>query len=309
MSDVRVGIVAWNVADELAACLAALPQALGELDAEVVVVDNASSDASPEVADRAGVQVIRSPRNLGYARGMNLALAGTGARALMALNPDTVPLPGSLASLVRTLDARPDVGLVVPRLLDPHGDVEQSVHPFPSLGIVTAVNLLPGRLLPPALRDRWWLRGSIRPERSAPVPWATGAVHCIRRDAIGEGPPYSERWFIFVEDLDLCWRLAQQGWIRYLDADAVVVHVGNVSGRRAFGGARTARWVQESYDWYGHVHGPVRTRLFALVNLMGTLRHLLPSVVRRRTRLRHHPELRVHLRCVVAGPPGPAGPL
>ena len=94
--------------------------ALGVLDAEVVVVDNASSDDS---ADRAaafdGVVVDRAGENLGYARGMNRALAGTDARALLALNPDTEPVPGSIERLVRVLDEEPRAAITVPSIEAP----------------------------------------------------------------------------------------------------------------------------------------------------------------------------------------------
>src|SRR4051812_7187225 len=136
MVDVRVGIVSWNTAEWLERCLQALPAALGALDAEVVVVDNASSDDS---ADRAaafdGVVVDRAGENLGYARGMNRALAGSDARALLALNPDTEPPPGSIERLVRVLDEEPRAGIAAPRLVTPDGHRQHSVYRFPSLGL------------------------------------------------------------------------------------------------------------------------------------------------------------------------------
>ena len=94
--DVRVGIVSWNTAALLDRCLSALPAALGGLRAEVIVVDNASADDSVNVArGHAGVRVELQSENLGYARGMNLALAGSTAPVLLALNPDTEAAPSA----------------------------------------------------------------------------------------------------------------------------------------------------------------------------------------------------------------------
>src|SRR3546814_14755832 len=87
MADVRVGIVSWNTAELLDRCLAALPAALGELEAEVVVVDNDSDDDSAAVAERHGVKVVHNADHDGYARGMNAALDDTDAPVLIALNP------------------------------------------------------------------------------------------------------------------------------------------------------------------------------------------------------------------------------
>src|SRR4051794_8681321 len=91
MPEVRVGIVSWNTADHLRACLEALPAALGDLDAEVVVVDNAPDDDSVAVATSLGVQVVRNRQNRGYARAMNQAVVGAPTDFVIALNPDTVP--------------------------------------------------------------------------------------------------------------------------------------------------------------------------------------------------------------------------
>jgi GT2 family glycosyltransferase len=131
---VRVGIVSWNTAALLDRCLAALPAATNGLNAEVVLVDNASSDHSVEVARRhAGVTVVANEENVGYARGMNQALthdAGpTPPEVLIALNPDTVPPPGSLTRLVEDLLGQPEVGLIVPQLLNPDGTLQHSVSP------------------------------------------------------------------------------------------------------------------------------------------------------------------------------------
>src|SRR5690606_3049727 len=96
--------------------------------------DNDSGDDSAEVAGRvAGVEVIRNTDNVGYARGMNQALAGSDAPVLIALNPDTEPAPGSLEALIDHLLAHPRVGLVVPRLTHLDGRLQHSVYRFPSV--------------------------------------------------------------------------------------------------------------------------------------------------------------------------------
>ena len=151
MTRVRVGIVAWNTADLLDSCLSSLPAALSGLDAEVVVVDNHSSDSSARVAEQhCGVQVIRNSTNLGYARAMNQALSadpavGKAEEVLVALNPDTVTPPGSLSLLVERLLAQRDVGLIVPRLTYPNGSLQHSVYRFPSVAVSAAAGLLPIR--------------------------------------------------------------------------------------------------------------------------------------------------------------------
>jgi GT2 family glycosyltransferase len=265
---VRVGIVSWNTADLLDRCLAALPAALAGMPAEVVVVDNASSDASSSVAAaHDGVTVVVNDTNEGYARGMNRALAGTDAPYLVALNPDTEPPPGSLAALVARLDTEPRVGLVAPLLANADGSPQHSVYRFPSLRVAAALGL-PDRLHRGRLGRRLALEGAPTRDTAGAIDWAIGAVHVIRRDALDGEPPYRERWFMYVEDLDLCWRLHRRGWSVWLDPSVTVPHVGNAAGEQAWGSRRTERWLDATYDWYASARGPSAARAWAAVQTL-----------------------------------------
>lgn len=271
MTDVRVGIVTWNTAECLERCLEALPAALGGLAAELVVVDNASSDGSADVAQRfPGVRVVRNTENVGYARAMNQALHGTSAPFLLALNPDTEPSPDSLAELVEFLRSNPDVGLVAPRLLNADGTLQHSVHRFPSIALATVVGFVPLPLRPGRIGEGWWLEGSADAlhEHTVDVDWVIGAVHCIRAAALDGASAYSERWFMYVEDLNLCWQLHKRGWRITLLGETAVTHLGNVAGERAWGAAREQRWLDAMYDWYTIERGAVRARMWAAVNLV-----------------------------------------
>jgi GT2 family glycosyltransferase len=272
-----VGIVSWNTAALLDACLAALPAALGPLDAEVVVVDNASGDGSVEVAAGHGVQVVVNGANEGYARAMNQALADTTAPVLIALNPDTVPPPGSLAALVEALRAAPTAGLVAPRLVHADGRPQHSAYRFPSVALAAVVCFAPPALQRGRLGARWRLEAARAPDPSGPVDWVIGAVHVIRRDALAGAVPYSERWFMYAEDLELCWRLAREGWRTELVAEVAVPHVGNAAGAQAWGSDRDRRWWAATYDLYAQVRGRGAMRRWALVNTTGVLLHIVTN--------------------------------
>jgi N-acetylglucosaminyl-diphospho-decaprenol L-rhamnosyltransferase len=274
----RVGIVSWNTAPLLERCLATLPAALGDLDATVVVVDNASADGSAEVAARSpGVHVVRNDENAGYARAMNRALE-CDADVLIALNPDTEAPPGSLATLARRLVDAPDVGLVVPRLVNPGGTLQHSVYRFPSPRQAAAVLLSPRSVLRRGVGARWWAEGYAPHDHATDIDWAIGAVHVIRADALDGAAPYDERTFMYVEDVDLCWRLAQRGWRRRLEPDVSVAHVGNASGSQAWGNGRTERWMTATYDWYRETFGVGAARRWAAVNTAAVSLQLLGSL-------------------------------
>jgi GT2 family glycosyltransferase len=265
---VRVGIVSWNTADELDRCLSCLPAALDGLDAEIVVVDNASGDDSADRAERhGGVRVIRNGMNEGYARAMNQALAHTSAPVLLALNPDTQAPAGSLRRLVETLLSESNVGLVVPQLRNDDGSLQHSVNRFPSVRLTLAASLLPSSWHSRHER-RWWIPGIATHEISEDIDWAIGAVHVIRATALGGTPPYSERWFMYVEDLDLCWRLDRAGWRRRLDSAVWVGHTGNVAGAQAWGADPALRWMPCSYDFYSLAHSNQAARVWAAANAL-----------------------------------------
>lgn len=289
----RVGIVSWNTAELLDHCLAALPEALDGVDAEIVVVDNASSDDSDVVVrTHPGVRLIQNERNIGYARAMNQALAGAGdVDALIALNPDTIPPPGCLRRLCEVLVADPELGLVVPRLEHPDGSGQHSVYRFPSVPIALAVAFLPAAVLRRGLGPRLWLEGHSPHDETQDIDWAIGAVHVIRPAALEGDPPYSTRWFMYVEDLELCGRLAERGWRRRLVADVSVAHVGNAAGAQAWGEERMLQWLSATYDWYEMANGRWRTRAWALANVAGvlfaTVKFLALAVVSRSRRADH----------------------
>jgi N-acetylglucosaminyl-diphospho-decaprenol L-rhamnosyltransferase len=313
-AEVRVGIVSWNSEADLHRCLAALPAALGRLAAEVVVVDNASSDASAAVAEAAGAEVLRNPRNVGYAAGMNRALAGTAAPVLVALNPDTEPPPCSLERLVATLRARPDAAIVVPRLVEVDGRPQHSAYRLPSpwVSVVAAVSVAPLRRSP--LGRRLLLEGA-GPHRGGPVPWAIGAVHVLRAAALAGAPPYAERAFMYAEDLELCWRLGEQGWVTWLDDDVEVPHVGNASGALAWGEDRGLRYWAATYDVVAARRGAGAARRLgagaAVAATVAATRAASRSVLggaaarpaRRAAAHRYWREARLHAVAALHGPP------
>jgi N-acetylglucosaminyl-diphospho-decaprenol L-rhamnosyltransferase len=313
---VRIGIVSWNTATELARCLASLPAALDGLPAEIVVVDNNSTDDSADHArTHPGVRVIENAQNEGYARAMNQALAGTSAPVLAALNPDTVLAPGALRTLTEGLLADPDLALVVPRTEHENGALQHSVNRFPSVRLTLAASLLPASYH--QTHNQWWVQGTAAYEHDEDIDWGIGAVHVIRAEALGGTAPYNERWFMYAEDLDLCWRLSVAGWRRRLLAGVTVTHVGGAATVHSeWAGDPARRWLPCSYDCYAQARSAGAARTWAAANALALVLWWVIGVVRpgwlpfqhegRRTQLhsarllRHH--LWIHLVALTAGP-------
>lgn len=219
---VAVAIVAYNAAGDLPDCLAAIARQTYR-PLELVLIDNASLDDSLEVAARSAPpglprQLFRLSRNLGYAAGMNAALALTGAPLVLALNADARPAPDFIARLVDRLGAHPDLRI---------GAVTGRLRRFAPPAVLDACGM---RL---TLAWRHLDRGSgeadvgqySRPER---VFGCTGAASLFVRaaldDAAAEGEVFDSRFHSFREDAELCFRLRERGWEVLYEPRAVAEH-------------------------------------------------------------------------------------
>ncbi len=148
------------------------------------------------------------------------------------------------------------------------------------------------------LGQRWRLKGFADHLQIADIDWAVGAIHCIRETALAGSLPYCERWFMYAEDLDLCWRLRQCGWKVVLDGTVTVPHAGNAAGEVGWGSEREVQWMDAVYDWYRLERGPAAVRTWAAINLIAATTKVMfihaacavrPSL---RTRLRNRASLR-----------------
>lgn len=270
--DVRLGIVSYGTPEDLETCLQSVPAAISGLHAEVVVFDNGSvSGHDSAVAQRFPVRLMRCASNVGYPRAMNQALADTSAPFLIALNPDTLPRPGSLTHLVEKLDREADIGLVGPRLVGVEGHLQHSAYAFPSPAVSLATGFVPPRYRGRWFGERFWLEGHARLHGPSDVDWILGAVHAIRRAAVRRQRVYSERSFMYAEDMELCAHLRRSGCRVVFDPSTEVMHVGNVSGERSFGAQREFRWLDANYDWFVADHGEAAARRWATANVAGLL--------------------------------------
>ncbi|GAB4207649.1 MAG: glycosyltransferase family 2 protein [Roseiflexaceae bacterium] len=252
-------IVNWNGRDLLARCLRSIAETAGQLDCDVIVVDNGSTDGSQAMlrADFPAVTLIDSPHNLGFAGGNNLALRlvlgvrdwGLGASAsaaaaaslapspqplapnyVLLLNPDTVVQPGALQALVAFMQARPHVGVAGARLLNEDGSFQFSYARFP--GLVDEFLILTG--LGRRRHGPWYPSAS--PQHSTRshdrAEYAMGACLIARPDATAQVGPLDEGFFMYSEEIDWCYRFRATGWSVGYVADAPIVHLGGGSTRQ-----------------------------------------------------------------------------
>lgn len=235
-----VVIPSWNSLELLPACLDSLRRQ--ELELELFVVDNGSSDGSLEYLREEGVPHLALPRNVGFAPAVNLGVARTAAAAVLVLNADTVLEPGCLTALLEALRADPELGGVQPRILQLEGGIGAS-------GDVAGARLYSagqaltrdGRALERAAGQAQSPATSVRRE----VFGVCGAACLLRRQMFERLGGYDESYFAFYEDVDLNVRAQILGWRFGYVPEAVVWHVGNASWSAGFQrpGAENARLV------------------------------------------------------------------
>jgi len=232
---------------------------------ELVVVDNGSGDASVRVMSEAypAVTVIAAPGNVGYARGANLGIAATRAPIVAVLNADTRLEPGAAAALVARLESQPRVGACGPRLKNTDGTDYPSARADPSLPIAVGHSLF-GTWWPSNPFTKRYRQVDADPSRPRVVDWVSGAGVWLRRRALDTVGGWDERYFMYLEDVDLCHRLRRAGWEIVYEPGGVVWHVQGASTRR-----RPVRMLVE------HHRSAWR---FARVRLTGPRSLLLPFV-------------------------------
>lgn len=254
-ADLTIIIVSFNDVRWLEPCLRSIAAHAGDLRFEVVVVDNGSDGAYRFLSARfPDVRVIRSS-NRGFAHANNRGvLAGTG-RYILFLNPDTELLRGSLAALVRDMDARPGVGLVGVRQVLADGALWPTIRNFPGAAraLADALGLERWRGRPHWAGERVLAMDSY--ERETTCDWVSGSFMLARREAVLGAGLFDERFFLYSEEPDLCLRMRRAGFeIRHLPTMTILHHSGK-------GGTRPAMVAQDAYSrrQYARKHfSPVR---------------------------------------------------
>ena len=210
--------------------------ALGDpLVDELVIVDNGSTEADAAglraLAERDGrVALLAGHGNIGFARGANLGARTAKGEVLVFLNPDAFLQPGCIAALAREIGGRPVPCIVGGRVLnadrtEQRGARRGDITPMTAL---LSLSRLAERV--PAWRryEVHW-EGEISPDRAAPVPTISGACFCMRREDFDCVKGFDEKYFLHVEDVDLCWRVRRAGGLVLFHPKAEVVHLGHTS--------------------------------------------------------------------------------
>lgn len=226
-------IISFNTRQLILDCLRSIYDTAADLNLEVIVVDNASTDDSPQAIKKSFPQVklIQNQTNLGFTKANNQGIKTSRRECVMLLNSDTIVKPGALHTLVSYLDSHPQVGIVGPQLINPDDSIQPSGGYLPRLSNIIAWMLFIDDL--PFIKPWFWsyqLRYLPKFHHTRLFGWLQGAALVLRRSTLDQIGSLDESIFMYAEDVELCFRAQKAGWLIYLVAEAQVIHLGFRSG-------------------------------------------------------------------------------
>jgi GT2 family glycosyltransferase len=245
-------VVSFNTRQMTLECLRTLLEQLDGVRAEVILVDNGSSDGTVAAVEGEfpQVRVIANERNLGFGAANNQAMRVSRAGYFLLLNSDAFPKQGAIKALLNCLEGNPRAAVAGPRLENADGSVQVSCFPFPTPLRAWLENLWIPKVLPPAS----WLGDYRRWRHDTPgrVPWVIGACMLVRREAWQRVGGFDERFFMYAEETDWQARMREAGWEIEFTPSACVKHLGGGSG--AAERARISEHFFRSLDLYELKH-------------------------------------------------------
>jgi GT2 family glycosyltransferase len=225
MKTIAVCIITCNTRDLLRECLGSV---LMENPYEIVVVDNGSTDGSVQMmkTEFPSVALVALEQNIGFGAASNRGIQRCRSEHIYLINADTKVKPGSLQVLNRYLESHPEAAMIGPRMLNPDGTLQTSCFYYPTplhvfLYISGSYKLIPHL---PILKKRSLQK--VATQTPMAVPWIHGAALAFRREQVQSLGGFDEDFFLYFEEVDLCYRLRLQGQQMHFVPQAAIIHVG-----------------------------------------------------------------------------------
>lgn len=227
-------IVNWNTRDLLVAAVGSILDHGPACEFEIIVVDNASTDGSADVlaSTYPSAILIRNDPNEGYARGNNIGIGAATGRFVLLLNPDVVAPAGALDRAVAYMESHADVGAIGARLVGPDGALQRSVRGFPTPFSVACEALGLSRMFPRSRALASYRMGWFTYDEECDVDQPMGTFLLIRREALDAVGVMDERFPIFFNDVDWCFRAKRAGFRIVFVPGVTIVHYGGAGTRQ-----------------------------------------------------------------------------
>jgi len=269
--DLSIVIPTWNNKPVLRDCLQSVFDSEPKVAVQIIVVDNGSADQTCEfLAERyPEVSVVRNEKNLGFARACNQGIRISDARYILLLNNDTKVQGGTLERLVSFMDAHPAAGMASPKLLNTDGSLQMSAcMDYTNLKYA----LLGGFQLPFPLNR--FIRPMAMPaedyDRVQEVAWVAGTCMIVRKEILSEVGLLDENIFMYIEDMEWCYRLRKEGWKIFFVPDTGVVHLKHHSSQHQLEEVFKQDYVSKRYFIRKH-RSRKAAAFFTLFTLTGSM--------------------------------------
>jgi len=231
--DVSICIVSLNCWDVLKDCLESLQWSKPEVDFEIIVVDNNSSDNTPELINKyfPDVYVIRNSANVGFTKATNQAIEISQGKYILWLNPDTIVKQDCLSKLTHFFEMTPRAGIVGPKVLNPDGTFQpQCKRGVPTPLAYISYGLKLDRVFPKNHYLGQYLLTYLPDDMISQVNAVSGCCLMARREAWSDIGPLDEDIFAYGEDLDWCMRAQEKGWEVWYYPESEIFHLKGQGG-------------------------------------------------------------------------------
>ncbi|MDD5747679.1 MAG: glycosyltransferase family 2 protein [Actinomycetota bacterium] len=222
---VSVIVVNRNTRDYLRTCLCSLLEQDFDGELEIIVVDNNSSDGSPEMVlgDFPEASLVWGVKNEGYAKACNQGFSISRGDYLIFMNSDVVLGKESVSGIIEVFGRRKDAGAAGPSVLNPDGTTQYSCREFPDIKTAFFHAFL-GLLKPENPYTKKYRKMECDHETEMEVDWVSGAFIAFKRKAFDDVGGFDEDYHMYVEDVDICWRLREAGWKVYFTPKSLITH-------------------------------------------------------------------------------------
>jgi hypothetical protein len=232
--DVSFVVVTWNAKEYVSECLQSIRESY-QAPAEIIVVDNASHDGTPERVRGNFPEccLVENGANLGFAKGNNVGIELAKGKYLFLVNSDVKILPGCVENLLKFMDSNSDVALAGPQMLGADGSIRRSTMRFPTLWNSLCRALALDSIFPRSSVFAGYLMGDFDHRKSRYVEILNGWFWVVRREALQHVGVLDERFFMYGEDMDWCYRFRKARWLNAFCAESAAVHYGGASSALA----------------------------------------------------------------------------
>jgi len=270
VTTLSIVIVSWNTKKYVEECLTSLQEIDGNLSAEIIVVDNASADGTPEMirTQFPNVKLIETGANLGFARGNNVGIKEATGEYICLINSDVNVPSDCLQKMHAYMEQQPTIGLLGPGMLRADGRVYRSGMRFPTLFTVFLRALFLDSLFGGNKFFGGFLMKDFKFDRTRDMDVLNGWLWMTRREALEKVGPLDERFFMYAEDVDWCKRFHLAGWRVVFYPEAKAIHYGGASSKNA-PSRFNVELQRANLQIWAKYHGRISVFLYLLISCLG----------------------------------------